>query len=638
MFRDVSQRGAQWKVWAKRCLFVASICLPMMQAQAQQSTSSQEEGVSVLQKHHLESNKELNPLDFLEKGESESSRKEMEDIVRAGPSFEEATVEVYVTGLDRKPLDLKEVTKIELCAQKLCVPADLTGRVRAVSSEGMETAVLLGTNHMPAGTLTHVRLYAQNRQGDVVVSEARLPEPWFLQYMANRAKLLLGLQGNEPSPSEADSQKRAALVSLKTVSASYVYEDPSASYLFYNPLMGVSHQLNHGVQLEMPAGALKRPHVFVVMVDDTGGLYPDVVIAPTVKLKKPFQLRVPPFADHKLRLENRLGDPDAASLANVDFKTVSISIWDTEDASRLNFEAMFRPGQKTGRDFGSTFRAQRAGLSSCLNLIKDVDFQEKMDLSLKTGGMFHLPSACTDVPPFVHMVVTNAWSMGGGGSYDVVYRSLTYRPLENEWVLTLSRLNSYQGFRVLINGFTWRGDKGVFINSAGIADGFVKGYNYETGHRFTIGSNEDENGQPAGRKFVAVFHSSTGRSRWSNDWRLMSGHLRGWANDIPVVISSSTSILRDGVCSGGNDRNRWSAVGETPEGKMVFLSSTSTGETTGAELCQVFIALGVRNAIRLDGGSAAGMIVNGQLLNRLRRVRDLIFAPTRRIAWAFVYR
>lgn len=227
-----------------------------------------------------------------------------------------------------------------------------------------------------------------------------------------------------------------------------------------------------------------------------------------------------------------------------------------------------------------------------------------------------------------------------GGYYDVVFRVLAYRALEYEWVLSLSHLISCQGFRVVINGFTWRGDKGIFINSVGVAQGFVKGGDYSSGNRYVVGNNIGESGVADGRKFVAAFHSNSGNHfpKLSNDWRLVGGRMLDWGSGVKSVISSSTSILRNGVCSGGNERNRCSAVGETASGRMVFISSTGTGEATGSELCQVFLALGVRNAIRLDGGSAASLVVNGRLLNPLRRLRDLIFGPSRRVAWAFVYR
>ncbi|MDO4683785.1 MAG: hypothetical protein Q4B17_13490, partial [Lautropia sp.] len=391
---------------------------PDVYAQAQQLISSSEVGGSVLQRQHLESEKPLTPLDFPEKGESESARREMEDIVRAGPNFEEATVEVYVTGLDREPLDLKEITKIELCAQKQCVPADLAGRVRGLPNEPMETAVLLGKNHMPAGTLTHVRLHAQSQQGSVVISEARLPEPLFLQYMVNRAKLLLVLQGGR-SLSDGSRQEGRAMVRLGAVSATYEYDYPGAEYLFYNPLKGMKVRLSSGVNIDMPAGAFDKPVIFVFMVDDTGGVYPSLNMVPYYNLKKPLKLGVMPFSDYKARLTGRIGDPDSGKLAELVLKEMSVSVWNTEEVANLNFEGMLRGDgrgswMKEGRLGDRQLLAQRVGLSSCLDFIKNDDFQEKMDFSLKASGMFYLPMACENIPPYVHLVVTDGWSSSGG--------------------------------------------------------------------------------------------------------------------------------------------------------------------------------------------------------------------------------
>lgn len=587
---------------------------------------------SVLRDWHLDLDRPLTPLDFSQG--SELDRKEIEEIVQAGPSFHEASVQLYVTGLSDRPLNLKEIVRIDLCAQKKCVPANVAQDFGLLKNSKNSRVQFFGESQIRADTLTHVRLHSQTAKGKVAVSEARLQEPLFLQYMVNRAKLLLSLQ-QASSDTDWGKGKEEGLISLAGVSAVYEYDYPGAQYIFYNPLMNSPEELPYGVKVRIPAGALKKPAILISIVSDTGGLYPSVNILPDLKLAAPMELKVPPFSDYKTRLSVREGDPDAKRLSEMNIEEISVSLTDTKEAANLDFEMMRRKGlgNVNMSSFSSTsFFAK--GISSCINDIKSPDFQEKLDLSLKVHGIFHIPTLCVSQPPYVHIVATDSLGAGGQGYYDVLYRVFRYDHETSDWLLSLSRSDSYNGFRVLINGFTWRGDRGFLINTKGVAQGFVKGYDYNSGNRYTVGRNSNESGAADGRKMVASFSSFD----HVGSWRVLDGQVYSWPNNTPLVISSSTSILRNGVCSGGADENRWSAVGEMEEGKMVFISSTSRGETTVDELCQVFLALGVRNAIRFDGGSAAALVVNGTLLNPLGRIQDVVFGPTRRVAWVFGYK
>ena len=96
------------------------------------------------------------------------------------------------------------------------------------------------------------------------------------------------------------------------------------------------------------------------------------------------------------------------------------------------------------------------------------------------------------------------------------------------------------------------------------------------------------------------------------------------------MLSSSTSIVRDGQCAQDALTTRWSAFGTDGKGRSVFISSTSLGQTHVDELCRVFLALGIPNAIRLDGGPSTAMTVDGRLLNPLVSLSDLMAFGTAR--------
>ena len=66
---------------------------------------------------------------------------------------------------------------------------------------------------------------------------------------------------------------------------------------------------------------------------------------------------------------------------------------------------------------------------------------------------------------------------------------------------------------------------------------------------------------------------------------------------------------------------------------MMFISSTSDGKTSAAELCAVLKALLIKNALRLDGGPSAALIVSGQVLNELNGFAGYKYGRLRHIAY-----
>ena len=67
---------------------------------------------------------------------------------------------------------------------------------------------------------------------------------------------------------------------------------------------------------------------------------------------------------------------------------------------------------------------------------------------------------------------------------------------------------------------------------------------------------------------------------------------------------------------------------------MIFVSSTSGSQTTAAELCSVFQAMGVANAILMDGSGSAALTIDGFLKNPLTNVNFIRFGSARYIPYA----
>ena len=88
------------------------------------------------------------------------------------------------------------------------------------------------------------------------------------------------------------------------------------------------------------------------------------------------------------------------------------------------------------------------------------------------------------------------------------------------------------------------------------------------------------------------------------------------------VVGSTSSIIKSSVCNPNNTtvRDRRNAMGVVDRGGRRYLVTiqTRTGEEIGVnEMCDVFLALEVPDAMQLDGGSAAQMVIDGILINPL---------------------
>ena len=108
----------------------------------------------------------------------------------------------------------------------------------------------------------------------------------------------------------------------------------------------------------------------------------------------------------------------------------------------------------------------------------------------------------------------------------------------------------------------------------------------------------------------------------------------GWLDmgQLGNVLSSSTSVVKRGNCGDDNFRSRWSAFGAGP-GEIVMISSAKDTTTTAPEMCQVFQAFDIQNAIRMDGGPSASMMITNELTNPLTLWNYTKYGPMRYLAY-----
>ena len=408
---------------------------------------------------------------------------------------------------------------------------------------------------------------------------------------------------------------------LDAVMATGLHARNDLGYLFYDPAQPLQQDLGHGVHLTLPAGALATPTMFIVGVHPGIDAYPLVNIVPDLPLNSAATLTLQPQDVRRYR--RWMPDPPESE-EQTQPRTLRLS------RTGVIINGQLQEGSDRQAMSGLVQRliGKPRTLDPCLHSLTDPETRRKIAEQARQG--ISLPQGCRFVPPYVHIAVTE------GSDAAPMQTELVFRTGPDE--LQLFRLEAVKGFIVLINGFLWHGDPGTGAGQGGWAMGYARGLDVGNGSgRLTIGDNTWQKRTPGQLQQQVQRTAGTGRKRvvrFATDQRQSSWDTRTDAQsnwpDNPVVLSSSTSIVRDGQCAQDALTTRWSAFGTDGKGRSVFISSTSQGRTHVDELCRVFLALGIPNAIRLDGGPSATMTIEGRLLNPLVSLSHLMaFGPAR---------
>ena len=408
---------------------------------------------------------------------------------------------------------------------------------------------------------------------------------------------------------------------LDAVMATGLHARNDLGYLFYDPAQPLQQDLGHGVHLTLPAGALATPTMFIVGVHPGIDAYPLVNIVPDLPLNSTATLTLQPQDVRRYR--RWMPDPPESG-EQTHPRTLRLS------RTGVIINGQLQEGSDRQAMGGLVQRliGKPRTLDPCLHSLTDPETTRKIAEQARQG--ISLPQGCRFVPPYVHIAVTE------GSDAAPMQTELVFRTGSDG--LQLFRLEAVTGFTVLINGFLWHGDPGTGAGQGGWAMGYARGLDVGSGRgRLTIGDNTWQKRTPGQLQQQTQRTAGTGRKRvvrFATDQRQSSWDTRTDAQsnwpDNPVVLSSSTSIVRDGQCAQDALTTRWSAFGTDGKGRSVFISSTSQGRTHVDELCRVFLALGIPNAIRLDGGPSATMTIEGRLLNPLVSLSHLMaFGPAR---------
>jgi Phosphodiester glycosidase len=553
----------------------------------------------------------------------------------------DAVVEIFATSHTGENLNLGDLTSIDVCTVEKCYAGiELLRPIKTPWLISAQASKITEIN-MPKGVITKIGLSVLETQG-VVRTEFVLAEAIDLEGIAPKAVALVSLKSSDSRPKGLD---------IDDATSNYFAD--GSEFIFFNPAIGVKVSNSLGIDIEIPQGALLKPRVFNLSVFDNGADFAMVDIWPYVELKLPINLT---FSKIKrsvvvrstskplqvgVAAENR---PEAVSLSLS--QTASV-----QDATLQNLKVSTKSISSTGIE-------KAASADSCAYVLGSPANQAIIERDIKTSGFLNL-TWCENLAPYVHIGVVQ-FSDNRVAS-DVVFGSAPDPQYTN--VLKLFRLDSFRNFVFFVNGFNWDGDFGLAIrgsNQTGRAKGYVRGTDLIHVGRITSGGNS-VNGSSAemcaldyySNPSTNVFRNcppliSDGNKRimeWSSvltappTWRSTSSIQPLYFYDatstyyLGFVLSSSTSIVNEGVCSTDEFESRWSAVGTTPNGRLIYLSSTSTGTTNAVEMCKVFKALGATNAIRLDGGPSASMLIDNVLKNPLTGNNRLKYGYARYVAY-----
>jgi hypothetical protein len=522
---------------------------------------------------------------------------------------------------------------IAVCTSSICYEGGAPSSV-VVSSTANGASTSIAELEVPYSDIATVQFKSGAGRGALQGSVV-LPEP---------LKLAKGFQGGEVL---VVIQKRGA--GYVPVAAASNYFQPAATTFSYNPRFPTAIKLPYDVTLEIPAGATVKPRVFLVGVNDTGDDYPLVYIYPELQLSKPATVQLPLIARPASAIPpgapprtprpqpvapgGALGSQASAAPPSGPLR---VEINATGEISREPQPVLkSKQSSPTSTNEVSNSGALAAaavcnqyGWCNCANQLAFPENQLIIFNAMKDTGTVYL-NWCTTIPPYVHITVTNMADTRE--RFTIKHSPKVNAGAATDYVpgLPLTLLTSWSPYtQVMMNGFYWEGDEGTAANQYGRADGHVHNFSSGLGDNLVGGGGCEDfpsppyfpcnTFAPQGNKRVMVMPAA------GTSWSWIDNAAAGIISNSLSYVSSSTSIVKTGVCSTDTDYYRWSGVANTSGGRLIFISSTSSGRTTAAELCPVFQAMSVFNAIRLDGGPSAAMVLNGG--NLLNPLRDLYFA------------
>lgn len=423
--------------------------------------------------------------------------------------------------------------------------------------------------------------------------------------------------------------------------------------IYYNPRFPVAANLDQGVSLKIPARALNTPEIFNVQIHDTGDQFPLVDIYPYVKFLKNATLtasliqrstsanisavtsstgRTSPIKSH-----TSAGAPPSGSGKSPTQiaapSQVARSISGTGVLNSSSFEApqasAITPSNGDVPTPSLLHPVAEAGpaRTACSDILSNTSNMQTLQNLLRQYGVVRI-TWCETVPPFVTIVYVNT-------SDSRVRFKITYADAPNPRnrqlrVAQLRRQTDFGG-NVTINGFYWTGDEGTGPNQYGLTNGYLLVDGAVHGSNIVGGGASGPNEVGDGHKYVMATMPGAS-SGMVNPIFFESSEAHYVYPGATNQVSTSTSIYKNGNCSGDTTASRWSAVGGRT-GAMFFVSSKSGYTTTAKDLCGIFYYLNAAGALRLDGGPSAQMTIDGININPLTGLYSFKYGSMRYVAY-----
>ncbi len=473
------------------------------------------------------------------------------------------------------------------------------------------------------GLITHVLLLQETPgQGArrVRAEKIALRQPVTLE-AGTRTEIFLAL----------DSVAGSRDAAVRFIAAGPVQLDAGVVMVF-EPGRGASASMRRGFTIDMPDGSVSQPTVYGIVENEVGGVASMFNVMPQSVLGGSARIT---FPINRARIAQglamsdygaRLGGASVASTVNGN--TVSM------DARRLGVISMGTDRMWSQTDDGTIMATPAASSPPAgdrvYGLVSNTCSQRlaanrSTHFSRMTSNAGLLLSDCTDVPPYVHIVLINlSHTMNSGLLRPRVIIPATWYEGTNTFVLkTITEQANSVGAFAAVNGFQWTGDDGS-SDGTGVARGtlHINGVRKSpayTGGEAILGFTGQSSNVTYGSLFIKPSGGTVNLGSYS--WN---------------AVPTTTSIIRNGVCNltyPGGENTRYSAMG-IGQGLLALVSSVSDNSTTPYELCSVFEGLNMTGgAILLDGSSAAGMYWLGSHLNPVTGTSSWYWGSARHIAY-----
>lgn len=376
------------------------------------------------------------------------------------PPSRQVSLLVNLSSQNSAPADNVSIGVIAVCSDIACYqvarPA-LAARLFDTRQGQSELLVRLSIPYMTVRSIHFENSPALNNlSGDI-----RLREPLHLASPVMGGEVLIVVE-------KVGGDVLAKYVPVQAVG---MLHSPERKSIYYNPKFSTRATLQFGASVVIPAGATDGPQIFSFAVHDTGSRHPLIDIYPIIELRK-----LATLSSSGIKRSGPHGTPnEEASSSQTESVKSSFS-----KTGVIRF--VDRSSSETGISDGDRI-TPLAATDTCVQRIQAK--RSEINSSLSATGTSYL-QGCEDVPPYVHIAVTNnndarvevdiAHGIGGSSYHE--------QPLTR-----IESLATFGGKRpqVVINGFTWKGDKGAGPNEWGCALGFVQNSGFPLGNNMVDG-------------------------------------------------------------------------------------------------------------------------------------------------------